>query len=396
MIHGLNGFASAQLKSVAALAALILLSPAPIRAMTPEDESVVERGLDAIYTSDYDGADKIFQESLRSRPDDPVLSLGRAIAAWWRMENDFARPGSPEESAFVAAVKRAVDDGQRAASVGDKAEAYLCLGAAYGLRGRWEAAHHRWLSAYLDGRRAYGNERRAVKLNPELYDAYLGIGAFDYYVATLSRFVRVLAFMSGGGRDKGLSELQLATRGRYSGVAAKLLLVGIDWTFEKNPQEAWNILEELHRRYPGSPMLDSMRLIGLFHLRDAPGLKREAQGFLDKVERGAPFFRPIDRPAGRYFLGLGEQLSGQYDQALAEYEAALNEVPAEHPWRSMLHLFIGECQDLLGRREKALASYRQALKDPPLWGVPRYARYLLKRPFRPEDNPLPARNDDLP
>lgn len=379
-----------------ALAALILLSPAPARALTRVDDAVVQRGLDALYMSDYDGAEKIFSESMRARPGDPMLSLGLATVAWWRMENDFARPGSPEEGAFVSALKQAVADGKRAAGGDDKAEAYLCLGAAYGLRGRWEAAQRRWFSAYLDGRRAYRDAQRAVKLNPKLYDAYLGIGAFDYYVDTLSGFVRAFAFTSGGGRAQGLSELQLTTRGRFSGVAAKLLLVSIDWTFEKNPQEAWKILEELHQRYPGSPMIDSMRLIGLFHLRDAAGLKREARTFLEKIERGAPFYRPADRPAGRYFLGLGEQLSGEYDQAIAEYEAAMKEVPEAHRWRSMLHLFIGECQDLLGRREDALASYRQALKDPPLWGVPRYARYLLKRPYLPGDNPLPARNDDLP
>jgi tetratricopeptide (TPR) repeat protein len=378
------------------IAALVLLSPAPVRAMTPEVEAVVTRGLDALYMSDYDGAEKIFQESLRGRPGDPTLSLGLATAAWWRMENDFADPGSPQEKAFVAAIRRAIDDAKHAEGGDDKAEAHLCLGAAYGLRGRWEASQHHWFGAYFDGRRAYRNAQKAVKLNPELYDAYLGIGAFDYYVDTLSRFVRAFVFTTGGGRAKGLTELQLATKGRFSGVAAKLLLVGIDWTFEKNPQEAWKTLEELNRRYPGSPLIESMRLIGLFHLKDAAGLKTESRLFLEKVDRGAPFFRPADRPAGRYFLGLGEQLSGQYEQAIVEYEAALKDVPANHRWRSMLHLFIGECRDLLGRREDALASYRQALKDPPLWGVPRYARYLLKRPFQPGDNPLPARNDELP
>lgn len=379
-----------------ALAALILLPPAPARGMTPENEAVVERGLDALYMSDYDGAERIFRESLLKRPGDPVLSLGRATVAWWRMENDFAEPGSPEEKAFLTAIKQAVDDAKRAKSGADAAEAYLCLGAAYGLRGRREAAQRRWFSAYFDGRRAYRNARRAVKLKPDLYDAYLGIGAFDYYVDTLSSFVRAFTFTTGGGRAKGLSELRLATRGRFSGVAAKLLLVGIYWTFEKDPREAWKILEELHQRYPGSPMIDSMRLIGLFHLKDGPGLKKAARAYLDKIDRGAPFFRPADRRAGLYFLGLGEQLSGQYEQAIADYESALKEVPAKHRWRSMLHLFIGECHDLLGRREDALASYGQALKDPPLWGVPRYARYLLKRPFRPEDNPLPSRNDELP
>lgn len=378
------------------LAALVLLSPSPARAMTPDDEAVVQRGLDALYLSDFDGAEKMFAEAMRARPGDPVLSLGRAAAVWWRMENDFADPGSAEEKEFEAAVKAAVADAKAARGSGDDAEAYLCLGAAYGLRGRREAAKHHWFGAYLDGRRAYRSARQAVKLNPELYDAYLGLGAFDYYAATLSRFVRALAFAGGGGRDKGLSELQLATRGRYSGAAAKLLLVGIDWSFEKKPQDAWKILEELHQRYPASPMIDSMRLIGLYQLRDGAALKTEARIFLDMVERGAPRFRPADRPAGRYFLGLGEQLSGEYARALDDYEAALKDVPAGHRARSMLHLFIGECRDLQGRRDEAVASYRQALQDPPMWGAPRYAKYLLKRPFRPGDNPLPSRNDELP
>jgi tetratricopeptide (TPR) repeat protein len=379
------------------LAALVLLSPAPARAMTPEDEAVVARGLDALYMSDFDGAERIFREAQKSRPGDPVASLGFATAVWWRMENDFAPPGSADEKAFADAVKEALGDAKRARDHGgDKAEASLCLGAAYGLRARREAALHHWFSAYFAGKKAYRDAQKAVALNPELYDAYLGIGSFDYYVATLSSFVRAFAFTSGGGREKGLAELQLATRGRYSGVAAELLLVGIDWTFEKKPQDAWKILEELHAKYPESPMIDSMRLIGLFHLRDGAALKKEASAFLAKAERGAPFFRPLDVPGGRYFLGLGEQLSGEYVPALAEYESALAEVPAQHGMRSMLHLFIGECQDLQGRRDEALASYRQALKDPPLWGVPRYAKYLLKRPFQPGDNPLPARNDELP
>lgn len=364
--------------------------------MTSEQESAVVRGLDCLYRLDFDGSEKVFVEAMKAHPGDPVYSLGAAVTAWWRLENDFVPAGSPEEKAFFAAVSAAIKDAKRESRSGVKAEGYLYLGAAYGLRGRREAAHHQWLSAYLDGRKAYRNERKAVKLDPDLADAYLGIGAFDYYVATLSRFVRLFVFTKVSDKSQGLEELRVAAEhGRFSGVAAKLVLVGIDWTFEKKPKEAWEILEELHERYPDSPLMDSMRLIALFHLRDGERLKRDARTFLEKAERGAPNFRPVDRDAGRYFLGLGEQLTGQYTRALTEYEHALRDVPPHHPWRSMLRLFMGECQDLLGRREEAVASYHQALAEPPLWGVPRYARYLLKHPFTAGENPLPARNDDL-
>jgi len=379
----------------AVAAALLLLTAVPVRALTDEDQKVVDRGLDALYRSDYDGSVSIFSAALKGRPGDPALSLGYAVATWWRMEDDFAAPGSPQEKRSRDAIKSAIDDAKRATAKPDDAEAYLCLGAAYGLRGRLEASRKHWFKAYRDGRRAYRFEQRAVQLDPGLYDAYLGLGAFDYYAATLSKFVRLFVFTNAADKARGLAELRTATRGHFSGVAAKLLLVGIEWTFEKDPHEAWAILEDVHDRYPDSPLIDSMRLIGLFHLRDAAGLKREARLFLERAESGAPFYRPIDKAVGHYFLGLSEQLAGNYDEALAHDRDSLKLIPEGHRMRGVPRLFIGECLDLLGRHDEAVASYRQALQEPPFWGVPRYAKYLLKHPFRAGDNPLPRRNDEL-
>ncbi len=379
----------------AALFAVLTLAAVPARAMTAEEQKAVQAGLDALYRCDYDGAEKLFDDSVRAHPGDPVYSLGYATAVWWRMENDFAPAGSPEEKRFQAAVSRAIDDAKRAGR-GDNAEGYLYLGCALGLRGRREASQHHWFAAYLDGRHSYKYERKAVKLDPQLYDAYLGIGAFDYYVATLGRFVRAFSFTSGGDKTLGLQELhQAAEHGQFASSAAKLLLVGIDWTFEKNPRDAWAILQDLTATYPDSPLVGGMRLIGLYHLRDAAGLKREAAAFLAKAKSGAPFYGPIDEAGALYFLGLGEQLSAEYDAALGSYRAALEKIPPGHPLRGLVALFIGESQDLQGQRAAAVASYQQALRERPLWGVPRYARFLLKHPFRAQEDPLPPRNVDL-
>ncbi|MDE2040367.1 MAG: tetratricopeptide repeat protein [Elusimicrobia bacterium] len=371
----------------------VLALPPSARAMSVEQRKTVDAGLDALYRCDYDGAEGLFSRAMSGHPGDPVYSLGYATSVWWRMENDFALPGSPMEKRFFAAIDRAIRDAKAATSGPDKASAYLYLGAAQGLRARREASERHWFYAYFDGRRSYKNERRAIRLSPQLYDAYLGLGAFDYYVATLSRLLRLLAFASGGDKSKGLAELHLAAqRGEFSRVAAKLLLVGIDWTFERDPQRAWDTLDEVYKLYPNSPMVESMRLIGLYRLRDAEGLKTAARAFLDKAEDGAPFFRPIDRAGGHYFLGLGEQLSGQYSEAIKQYEAAFKDAPEGQRMRGLLRLFIGECLDLQGHRAEAVDSYRLALRQPPLWGVPRYARYLLYRPYKATMDPLPPRN----
>ncbi len=378
-----------------ALAALLAI-PGAARAMTPEDQAAVTKGIDALYMCDYDGAEQDFAVLMAQRPGDPVLSLGYATATWWRMENLLALPGSPEEARFTAAVSTAIADASSYARGHAKdPEAYLYLGAAYGLRGRWEAARQKWVRAYFDGRRAYKAERRAVSLDPALDDAYLGLGAFDYYLATLSRIVRFLAFMGGGGKARGLHELALASQGRFSAMAAKLLLVAIDWTFEKKPQEAWQILEDAGKRYPGSPFFAFLRLVGLVRLGDAQGLGEQARRYLDHARAKAPFYRPLDRAIGRGFLGLARQMEGRPQEALVDYERAAQFVPRGQRFCSVLSLFKGESLDLLGRRADARDAYRQALRQPPLWGVQRYAHYLLAHPFRPGDNPLPARSDKI-
>jgi len=380
---------------VLAVLAALLLGAAPARALTPEDEKIVDAGLDAMYRSDYDGARKIFDEAVAAHPGDPALSLCSAIESWWVMENDFDPPGSPEAKRFLDADKRAIDDAKRAADKGGDAEAFTCLGAAYGLRGRYEATQKHWFKAYGDGKRSYKSELAATKIDPRLDDPYLGLGAFDYYSSRLSSFVRFFIFTKNGDKDKGLAELERATHGRFSGVAAQFLLVGIDWTFEKKPEEAWKTLESLRARYPGSPMIEGMRLIGLFHLKDGAGLEREARVFLANAEKPAPFYRPLDKAAGHYFLGLGLQMTGKYEEAIKENEAALALIPQGHRTRGLPMLFIGECQDLLGRRDEAKATYKRALKEQPFWGVPRYAKFLIGHPFRPDSNPLPARSDEL-
>jgi tetratricopeptide (TPR) repeat protein len=213
------------------LPALFLVSN--VRALSDADQKTVDQGFDYLYRCDYGAAEKTFLDALDERPHDPAMSLGYAIATWWRMENEFGPAGSPEEQRFLAAVKNAIDDAQHAVDKKDDAEAYVCLGAAYGLRGRLEAARKHWLRAYRDGRKSYKNEQRALELDPTLADAYLGLGAFDYYASRLSHFIQHFIFVKNPDKEQGLAELEKATHGKFSPVAAKLLLVGIDWTFEK-------------------------------------------------------------------------------------------------------------------------------------------------------------------
>jgi hypothetical protein len=116
-------------------------------------------------------------------------------------------------------------------------EIRLCLGGALGLKGRWDAIQGHWLAAYKNGKKAFDVQDEAIKSNPELYDAYLGVGIFHYYVAVLPAAVKIFARMIfGGSKAQGLREINLAKdKGRFSRTAALLFLVNLHVNNEKDP-----------------------------------------------------------------------------------------------------------------------------------------------------------------
>src|SRR5262249_21154788 len=145
----------------------------------------------------------------------------------------------------------------------ERAQGYLYAGGALGLRGRMEVTQHHWLSAYRFGKRGHADLKKAIALDPRLEDAYLGLGIYDYYADTLKGVQAVLsAIMMHGDRQRGLAEMKRAMRqGKHSRVEAKLFLMDAYASWEKQPENALAIAQELYQEFPHSPVMH-LALIG--------------------------------------------------------------------------------------------------------------------------------------
>jgi len=66
---------------------------------------------------------------------------------------------------------------------------------------------------------------RCLELDPNMVDAYLGLGLYNYYVDTLSALARILRFfmgIPGGDKREGLRQLEIAsTKGELTQVEAR-------------------------------------------------------------------------------------------------------------------------------------------------------------------------------
>ena len=141
-----------------------------------------------------------------------------ATAIWWRIQLD---PESRDlDDEFTTAVDRAIGDTEDwAARAPEDAEAWFYLGAAYAARVQWRVLREEKLAAARDGKRIKDALERALALEPDLDDAYFGIGMYRYYAdvaPAAARFLRFLLLLPGGDRKDGLAQM-LRARGRRAG-----------------------------------------------------------------------------------------------------------------------------------------------------------------------------------
>lgn len=381
------------------LTALLALCAAAAQAATPKYEPLPEelrllskKGIDAIYSVDIPEAVKNFSAAVEKYPEHPYPHFGMAMTKWATLEylEDESDPKLDKE--YAEMTDKAIEIGLAWVKKhpGD-ANAYLCLGGMYGLRARLAVLQHRWIKAYFDGKKAISNTRTALKIDPELYDAYLGLGMYEYYADTLSGVVKILAkFFLRGDAKHGIELLNTCKeKGYFNALAAKLLLIEIYTTTgspHMNPALAVKWSKELRAAYPEHPQMHFVEIVSLYEDKQYAESRREALAYLKAVTDGKPAYRRRYLPRVLTAIGTTYLVEKKYDEAadyFAQAAATLKEDPAAHParWGVWAIVRLGNVHDLKGLRAKALEYYNEAKSYKDEWGFSESIAGYLKKPF---------------
>ena len=127
-----------------------------------------------------------------------------ATATWWRILLD---PDSRAlDRQFSTEVEQAIRSTEAwAAREPQNAEAHFYAGAAYAARVQWRVLRDEKLAAARDGKRIKQALERAIALDPDLDDAYFGIGLYQYYAdvaPAAAKMLRFLLMLPGGRQDR--------------------------------------------------------------------------------------------------------------------------------------------------------------------------------------------------
>ena len=216
--------------------------------------------IDAMLDLDVAGTEaKIAQLEARD-PNHPLLDFLKAMAILNRAYTTSAIDRAAEERALVPLIE-AVEKGRARIQRGDDdPQVQLALGLSQAFVGSIYFAHDKSLKAYRYASAGHTTLENLVAEHPEIEDALLGLGLFNYYLGSIeSKGMKWGAKMMGleGDRELGLSYLEEAARNapNVAPVAARVLLMEVDLPDEEKCKYA-SLAREMHMRYPDNRIFD--------------------------------------------------------------------------------------------------------------------------------------------
>jgi tetratricopeptide (TPR) repeat protein len=246
--------------------------PGPPRTLSlPPNTSAI---LGHIYSGRRDLALAEIRALEQQAPDDPLGYLLEGEAEWWGIwcaSAEFKygmtmarhRDKTPADQHYLDVAAKAYSLAEASIRRSDSAQMRLYAGMAdalavrlYGLRGENRAAARA-------GVRARENLLKALSEDPTVFDAYTGLGLYNYYVDTLSTVARVLRFflgIPGGNKEEGIRQLQRAIEeGELTPPVARFYLAMNLHTYDHRYEEALQVLGPLLDKYPENPVFQLAR-----------------------------------------------------------------------------------------------------------------------------------------
>ena len=382
------------------LAALVCaaIAAAPARAAGPQLSQLAEKqlgeGLLRLYSLDYARSRAAFRKIIESEPDNPFGYLFEAGGIWWQASQEYGLFQSTP--ALQGLFERDVEDTLRTAGSymdsrdpRQKASGYFASGMALGTRGQWSLMKGRYLAAYFDGKKAVKHLKKCLKIDEEFYEAYLGLGVFDYQAARLSGVARLgRLFGLKGDEKRGLERIQTAMdKSRYAGAQAAGFLASIYIIDMHDHARALPVVQRQRRDFPSSPYYLFLELILRHRLGDWDGSLRLGQEFFRAAEADPAALRTK-------WLTLICGLSGadclaqeDLERSLEWIDHALDSAGKAKPdgFTTLLRTFRGHALGALGRRAEAEKEYRLALTLPDFDDLHAQARACLDAPCDRDD-----------
>ena len=332
----------------------------------------IREAMDSYYRMDDQKAENTFNEAIRQWPEDPLpyLFKGGFYLNMLRYRNKSREEENQRlTDKIISLNEKVIDIARKQISENpDDTDALYCLGGAYGNTGRAYILNGQWWKGFWKGKKGFKIMKKVVEKDPDYYDAYLGLGIYHYFTATLPKIAKVISFLLGnpkGDKEKGIREFELVRDNStlLSIEARKILLRVSRW--EEDKDGFYNGSEWLAKHYPENPHFQIPYLYGLTQnkrFEDAQHQKSK----VDSLIQNDPSQLPISVRVKYYrYSGLLSYSLDEYSRSVESYLSAIElssiKWPPERIWAEDYY-YLAASKAKLEKEKEAFKYLRKAIE----------------------------------
>lgn len=329
------------------------------------------KGIHQAFSWDYEASRKTFEELIEKDPDNPAGDYFMGALTLNTIQYLDPQDTGDMEKFLYKSLETAIKKADAILKKRPKDfQAIFWKGVSRGFRGILRLQKGQFLSAASDARVAKGLMDEAIKLKPDFYDAYLGVGMYQYFMGALPAVVKILKmflFVPGGSKDKGLEYITLAARkATYSNTYGIVVLAGIYRNFDPDFDKALELENRLRNLYPSHPWYALERgSLFVYSMKDFNRGEEVYREIVERCKKGERNFSGEISFIARYRFAKTKYLNLKPLEAMADLEALLKENPEEpREALSATHLLMGEIHLKLGNSEKAKEHLQKVMALP--------------------------------
>jgi len=301
-------------------------------------------GLDAAFKFDFEKSEKIFNSLIEKYPDAPAGYHFKSIQYLWKYldnknDSDYVSFNNLSDSTIKKANNLLKSD-----SV--DTFLYYILGSSYSSRAVAFTRQESYLDAVLATKKSFFYLNNTVFIDSNYYDAYMGLGLFNFMIAQTPPALKWAMRMTGieGEKDKGIEFLKLAAdKGKFSKVEALYYLSQILAEFYAEYDKAEELLTSLNAKYRKNLLFKYS--LATFYLKLSRLEKSEI--ILNKIISSSDTnFSQLKRYS---ILSIGNIYfyRNSFDKARSYYQIFLSD-SSEDYYRGIASLRLGLCYSFSG------------------------------------------------
>lgn len=295
-------------------------APGELAPSDPTFDAPLAHGLALVYADRFEEALALFDSLQKAFPEHPAPYFYKAATYQnWMSSYRF----NAFQKVLEANVEAALEKGTKLMRIKNDPWVLFYMGAAFGYRAFYKFRQYHWLDAYQDSRKSLTYIQAGLQKQPQLYDAYLGLGSYDYWSTAKSLVLKLLTFLTGDKRDFGLEEIELARQhGRYCREEARLVLVTALFDYGKYDRALAALDEKENPARP--PNMVELYLRGrlMFELGRWPEVEAIFQELLQRLEHH-PYQSIGYQVECEYRMAKARQQQAHWPEALTLTNAAL-------------------------------------------------------------------------